>query len=98
MSVFSFEKQPWEEFSFQVDYARAFSTSETVSTGYITAVDPGGADVTATLLSGAAYSGQLVTVAVKGGNSGIKYKYTVRAVGSLGTKIEDQVYMTVLER
>lgn len=93
----SFDKQPYEEFVFAVDFTPRLPTGATVASGTVTAIDETtGADASSTVLSGTATT-TTTTVARKvvAGTSGTRYKLTYRATLSSGDKLEQDVRMVV---
>ena len=100
MSAFYFDKQPWEEFSITVDFASLrLDSGESISTTVVTAVDcDDDSDVTSEIIGSDSEAAGIVTVGVKGGTDGSRYRITVRVTTDSANKFEADIVMEIKNR
>lgn len=90
------DKQPYEEYHIDCSFAGDLLT-ETVSSYTVEVETISGTTATSTLTDATknSSSGQSVLVWVQGGTDGTTYKYTIKVVGSGGSKYEGDATMKV---
>lgn len=92
-----FTKQPSEVFPISIDFSDVLDTSEIITSITVTAylID---VDVTSQVIDLNSFSETKVTIRVKGGTTGNKYKITALITTSLGNIYERDLIMKVIER
>ena len=89
-------KQPAEKEKITVDFANRLATSETLSSVTVTSIlviDD--SDTTATIISGAVYSGTKISFYVNAGTNGQNHKITISVGTSDAQILEEDIYLNI---
>ena len=97
-AAFYHKKQPDEEYDITIDFAtNRLESAETIDTVAVTATDPDGTDVSASLLGADTESNGVVTIPVKNGTDGKRYDIKTLVTADSGNKYEQDVVLEIID-